>query len=514
MSTEQAELTRPLTNGNVAHHSVLKKLSKSHAFQSLNAFIRDFPRPIRTFNICRRAKLAQNLGSISGTDSHGQDAITVSSHTATRGEKMPKSPAVTQQPAPVTSEPGEHDSQVHTQGKSSPHAKTDTLPAGHGQVLIGPAQPPTPPESICTLATGTNIKEQITLPNLAPGGSQTQAEPSSAQKGIQAFILRDKCLYEATRMHPERGLRDQWRSSGKPTIDKRLRNLRLGPNILFNLRLCMMGPFADEKCMRPTILIVCDRNRVKEVENGLKEFVRVSFPDYMDFKVIPGSVRLASGAMCGLPSMPGDRTDLTVMTFAEAGSFPFLAIAGQFGFDYNRHYKNIWRSDSYTIGGTIAVGNSLYGLTVAHSVRKGRSLLNSREKHRFYTFCGRIEFYEWSGQEDDKAEDPTGPAKWRIISALAMDWMLLRLDKRYTSLNKFSAFDGAVQQSVSGFVRTADLQDGEVWIFSTHPQTGILDSAPSTIVLGQVSYEVLSIALEFPLGMPNSFVPTLITEIC
>ncbi|KAE9365952.1 hypothetical protein N431DRAFT_87211 [Stipitochalara longipes BDJ] len=153
--------------------------------------------------------------------------------------------------------------------------------------------------------------------------------------------------------------------------------------------------------------------------------------------------------------------------------------------------------------GYICIGDSIYGLTVAHSVREGK-FVDKFVERRFDRPCGSIEFYQWSGDEDIELEDPSGDAYMTTKPAIAMDWMLLRLNSHYTAHNTFRSLDGTVQQNVSGFVATAELLDDEVWIFSTRPQIGILDSTPSTIILGQISYDVFSIALVSPLDAGDS----------
>jgi hypothetical protein len=84
-----------------------------------------------------------------------------------------------------------------------------------------------------------------------------------------------------------------------------------------------------------------------------------------------------------------------------------------------------------------------------------------------------------------------------------MDWMLIRLREEFIFLNQYFTSDDEPPQLISGFVQNVELPDDEVWICShfTQPQIGILDSTPSSIILDQVSYEILSIALGFPLGM-------------
>jgi len=272
----------------------------------------------------------------------------------------------------------------------------------------------------------------------------------------------------------------------------------------------MMGPIADEKSMKPTILIVCDRQKVKGMEKSLKDFIRIAFPD-VDFKAIPGSVTLASGALSGLPSEPGDRSNALVFTLSDGGGFPFVGIATRREVLHREYKCEITVFETFTIGGMISIGSSIYGLTVAHSVRGGRTQVIEIDPGTrlsdldaitdFYgSLCGRVEFYEWSGDEDTELAALSTSTPEEQKPAVAMDWMLVHLYDNYITSNTFKSPDSKLQQDVTGFLRLTELRDGEMWIFSKHPQMGILDSTPSTIILGQISYEVLSIALEFPLG--------------
>jgi hypothetical protein len=403
----------------------------------------------------------------------------------------------------VGSEPSEQELEFQPGPKDPPPIESTRQQESLEGVANDEKNPGRPPLEV-TSAPATNISPQEPTPLLsspAPATLLAQTGPESVQKGIRPFVKREKNLYEAVRLRPQKSLLNQWRTSGKPTIDKRLKDLRLGPNILFNLRLSMMGPSADEKSMKPTILIVCDRYKVKDVENSLKEFVRISFPDYVEFKVIPGSVRLAAGALCGFPSNPGDRTNLEVYTSSHGGAFPFLGTAGSMKLPKELNQRaEITMYEMCTIGGMISIGDLPYGLTVAHSMREGwTTMIDSGQS--IGSHCGRVGFYEWSGDEYIDAEALSTSTSRGREPAVAMDWMLVQLDHRYVASNTFRSQDGTVEQNVTGFVRTSELPDDEVWIFSSNPQIGILDSTPSTIIFGQVSYEVFSIALVFPLGM-------------
>ena len=319
----------------------------------------------------------------------------------------------------------------------------------------------------------------------------TKVSGPSSQKEVRAFSERGKNLYEATRLRPDKSLLSQWKSSGRQLIDKRLRDLHLGQNVITNLRLCMLGPTPDEKSMKPTILIVCsDEKRIKKVNNGLREFIKVSFPDCVEFKIIPGNVKLASGS--GYSQTSTQRSELMFNLEVIVPSESYSTVVGK----RMRITKpqaspsQFMGSSTATIGGIVTVGNSVYGLTVAHSLFE-----NAAESYTpgQIKACGWVESYEWSGCEKLRSRD----------ASVGMDWMLIRLREEFILPNQYFASEDEPPQPISGFVKNVELPDDEVWICSgfTQPQIGILDPTSSSIILDQVSYEVLSIALEFPLGM-------------
>lgn len=239
----------------------------------------------------------------------------------------------------------------------------------------------------------------------------------------------------------------------------------------------------------------------------MKEFIRVSFSDHVEFRVIPGRVRLASGSLCGVLSKLGDRMKIPVFTSSPSGSFPLLGTA----WSLNSAGEFIMYETS-TIGGIISIGDWVYGLTVAHSVREAKTTMHLRPPE---SSCGTIEFYEWSGDDDTEREAMLGFLIGGNEPAVGMDWMLVDLDQDYVAFNTFKSLDGTVQQRVARSLKISELLDDEVWIVSRRPQIGILDCTP-TVILGQVSYDVFSIALEVPLGECIFFsfcVPLLICHI-
>lgn len=253
----------------------------------------------------------------------------------------------------------------------------------------------------------------------------------------------------------------------------------------------MLGPSPDEKSMKPTILIVCsDEKKIKKVDNGLRDFIKVSFPNCVEFKIIAGNVKLASGS--GYSQTSTRRGELMFNLEVIVLSESYSTVVGK----RVRVIKpqvfpsQFMASSTATIGGIVTVGNSVYGLTVAHSLFE-----NAAESHTpgQIKACGWVESYEWSGREKLGSGE----------ASVGMDWMLIRLREEFILPNQYFTSDDEPPQPISGFVQNVELPDDEVWICSgfTQPQIGILDSTPSSIILDQVSYEVLSIALEFPLGM-------------
>jgi hypothetical protein len=319
--------------------------------------------------------------------------------------------------------------------------------------------------------------------------------------GLSAFVKRGKNLYEATRLRPEKSLVGQWKSSGKRTVDKRLRDLHLGQNFITNLRLCMMGPEPDGKRMRPTIFIVCsDENTIKRVENDLRGFINVSFPDSVDLKVVTGRLRLASGPRRSLPSKRGEKMNLSVGVMAGG----LQTLVGK----RSSVFESAANHPPCTIGGMISIGNSLYGLTVAHSMFEDIPVPPILDQPDLLMPCGWVDSYEWSGNyrsgdPEADANRSSGSLATERDSRIAMDWMLIRLHSDYILPNRFMSSHYKTVHEITGFLSTADFSDDEVWVCSgfSRPQMGILDTTPSTIILGQVSYDVFSIFFEGALGM-------------
>jgi hypothetical protein len=171
-----------------------------------------------------------------------------------------------------------------------------------------------------------------------------------------------------------------------------------------------------------------------------------------------------------------------------------------------------------TIGGIISVAGHLYGLTVAHSIFRKPSTISSVGATSSLRVCGHVESYEWSGNEKPVASDirvltvppllrPTADIarqnmkRGRITTA--MDWMMIRLQRDFMLPNMYKDVESQSICIVDGGWPNTAFGDGEVVVCGgiTGTQVGIISSLISSIIYGEASYEVISVALEYPLGM-------------
>jgi hypothetical protein len=345
----------------------------------------------------------------------------------------------------------------------------------------------------------------------------------SSRTGVKPFAERGKNLFEATKLRPDKGILAQWKSSGRQVVDKRLRDLHLGQNTITNLRLSMLGSTPDEKSMKPTIFIVCsDEKKIKEIDNCLREFIKISFPDCVEFKIIAGKVKLASGPGSSLPSKSSGKFQQGLQVVAVSQN-PRQTVVGTGMAIVMSHVMSSGTSSLFsspaTIGGIVNVGEAIYGLTVAHSLF-GKAA-ESGMLPPLVRYCGWTAGYEWTGDVPGDANtemDGHGPAPG-LKEVVAMDWMLIRLCEDLMLPNQYYAASElffSLGYEISGFLQNVDLPDGEVWVCSgfTQPQSGVLDSTPSSIIVDQVSYEVLSLALEFPLGACQFISEVEVTDCC
>jgi hypothetical protein len=318
---------------------------------------------------------------------------------------------------------------------------------------------------------------------------------------VAIFGKMSNDLYEARKLRPDENSIRQWTTSWKPTITKRLRDLHLGQHAITNLRFCMMGPSPDEKSMKPTIVVICAESNRKEVETSLASFIKISIPTGIDFKVASGSIKPASGGSSEVISQ-GDRSNLGARIRFTASENLLTLVGAQMRVQA-RDCRALY--PVCTIGGIIMVGDTLYALSVAHSMF-GLAL----EVANYYSILdwislGKVKSYKWSGNEIAKEY------ALKDVSLLTddreeqtpMDWMLIRLGADFMLPNLFRDPNGESRQSITGSLKTVEFTDDDVCVCGgvTGTQCGILDTTPTLILYGQASYEVLSISLEHPLGM-------------
>jgi hypothetical protein len=174
-----------------------------------------------------------------------------------------------------------------------------------------------------------------------------------------------------------------------------------------------------------------------------------------------------------------------------------------------------------TVGGVISVGDYLYGLTVAHSIFRKPASMSFISETSNLRVCGHVESYEWSDNERPEASDTqdlrvlttkpggnrTAEIEGRTMEpdrpTTAMDWMMIRLQKDFMLPNMHQDVESNSTYIVDDWSANAELLDDEVVVCGgiTGTQLGILNTSPSSIMYGEASYEVLSVALEYPLGM-------------
>jgi hypothetical protein len=367
-----------------------------------------------------------------------------------------------------------------TESKSADKDMLEGLPTSHEQ--------PSQPISTETKGTSENIRRRT----------------------IPPFREIDAGVFEATRLESDENIRKNW-PVWKNTLNQLLMRLHLGQNVITNLRLGMVGSAQDEKQMRPTILLVCPESKKRLIEASLTEFVRVAFSPQVDFLVISGKVKPTSGAgaVC-TPIEPGDRRDLLVSIKKEV-DWDGISIMGSVIFVQSLGSEYFPAS---TVGGIISVGDYLYGLTVAHSIFRTPTSTGSAGEASDLRVCGHVESYEWSGNEISEAHLKqdirvvTTIPRWKRTAdmegpAIAMDWMMIRLRKDFMLSNMYQDLETSSTCAVDSWSANIELLTGEVVVCGgiTGTQAGILNTSPSSIVYGEASYEVLLIALEYPLGM-------------
>lgn len=373
-----------------------------------------------------------------------------------------------------------------------------------------PAVPEVPLQSIPNEASEASSREVVPMMQMksaAPILTQAYTSPArtisilSRARGVPIFGKMSNNLYEARRLRPNEDSIRQWTTSWKPTITRRLRDMHLGPHTITNLRFCMMGSSPDERSMKPTILIVCTESKRREVELGLANFIKVSIPTGVDFKVVSSIIKPASGVSDVLDE---DKSNLGARMRFTAPEDLVTLVGAQMRIQ-GRDRRGLY--PICTIGGIINVGDTLYALSVAHSMFGVASQVEDHYSTLDWMAFGKVKSYEWSGNDTAPGSPPEDDSLLleHPDEQKPMDWMLTRLGTDFMLPNLFNDPDDARQRTVSGFWNSVELGDGDVWVCGgiTGTQYGILDTTPTSILYGQVSYEVLCVALQYPLGMPR-----------
>ena len=122
------------------------------------------------------------------------------------------------------------------------------------------------------------------------------------------------------------------------------------------------------------------------------------------------------------------------------------------------------------------------------------------------TILGHVAYAQWpnSALDEDDQVDPISTTNSR-----GEDWALVwfshlgRFKGLGTKCNTFHVPGAPGRQKVTGYVKTADLSSGEVWVCAgvSGVQSGFLKQHPASIIMSKSLFAVRSISLERPLGM-------------
>ena len=122
------------------------------------------------------------------------------------------------------------------------------------------------------------------------------------------------------------------------------------------------------------------------------------------------------------------------------------------------------------------------------------------------TVLGHVTYAQWpnSALATDDRVDPIS-----TTSSRGEDWALVGFGPRghFTGVgitcNTFYVPGAPERQKVTGYVRTADLCSGQVWVCAgvSGVQSGFLKQHPASIFMSKSLFAVRSISLEQPLGM-------------
>jgi hypothetical protein len=332
------------------------------------------------------------------------------------------------------------------------------------------------------------------------GGRSHQLGKRTIWRKVQAFTsLSSENLYLATNLSPGAEYAKQWDEKWEPTLRAETWDLSIDQNDIFTFDLRMVGQSPDQHSMKPTILVICNESHKHTLESKLSGLVKQTVPKDVCFRVVGRRVSLASGGETVDFARPGLSVDIEKRGsyFTMMGSVAYIHEEAPM-----RWVTGIALS---TIGGLIAVDNSLYALTTAHSLFK-KPLSYSLHSHeprmdRMFEPCGEIKQFKWSGRPMTK----TGQDIQGLLGgpSTPMDWALISVLDELVIPNKFyidkTNLPGG---SVLGFMRNIELPAIEdVWICSsTGTLSGILSNTRTTVVVNNVAFRVHTVMLERCLG--------------
>jgi hypothetical protein len=369
---------------------------------------------------------------------------------------------------------------------------------------------PLSPSSSSTISRNTTLSRNTTTSK-----NTTVSRSSRIPRTFSEYLSRGSDTFEAIQVQPDERLRRLWETMLEDSLRKRLKDLHLSPNDICVFELRMMGPQPVMSQMKPTILVICSRScsglKRKKIELDLRKYITsIDIQHLVEVKVLAaeengrGTIKLCSQPR-GSPLRPGDKSSLPVE--ADLG----LSIGSLMGCTA-RICSN---SNLFTIGGIICVGRNLYALTVAHpmfadpgGLPESADIAAQPSLGNRFTMFGKIEAYEWSGNEDDSNSESLMNTVSNGDSYTAMDWALIDIMDGFSLGNTVVDRHGlGAEGHISGFLATKEIVDGEVRLCTGHSsgfQSGVVSSTSVLMMVGRVAYDVRSIALDSPLGKQSS----------
>ncbi|KAG9232462.1 hypothetical protein BJ875DRAFT_514462 [Amylocarpus encephaloides] len=370
-------------------------------------------------------------------------------------------------------------------------------------------QPAIEPEGrpVQSLTPSPELQPKVPTPSptfkfIGPTG---QVGKRSIWRKVQNFTqFTGENLYLATSMIPEVGYVKQWQEKWEPMLRAEIWDLSIDQNDIFTIDLRMAGENPDTTSMKPTILVICNETQKNVIENRLSGIVRQTLPKDVRFQVIGRRVSTAAPSMKQRKDF--GQLDL-IATFQQRRvgfqntNHPLETMMGSVaGIYINEEVSRQVTIPLSTLGGIIAVGDSLYALTTSHSLSRifqpeGYIMVSNDP----FIPCGKIERWKWTGEVSEQSQAHGKSSRHK--DEPAMDWTLISIFDGAAFPNHF-VIDKAngIGGEVIGFARNKELQDVEdVWICSSSgTQSGILCGAPVIFVLGGATFKVHTVILERP----------------